>query len=522
MEFKDNNVLRVFHSVFFEYSLNHEELNKFEIYKLLFENKMIDVCDFNIFHVNFIIKQLSPNSDKLTFEQFLKLVFFIYSQQMRMLQSKNEDNKEHTPNNQENSELLEKNLLLNGDMEYPFDANEVSSQSIKLIIENKKLIYSSNNIVKVLLDQVELKEKFFDLCCPFFDNDDLFKIILGEEIISFLSMYSNGLQSFFISNSKFDDYKNVQYMNIAELISIIWNHNIYSNFDCETITNIVCNFLYPLKLKISESLKEIFDEPKLKNNPDLVKEEFWKMYIHSEEINFTFSTFVLMMACFALNLPENHEKGLSDSIDFFCKFVLEIKENELQEEQVQLEESIHNPVDEDYFPESKIYEDAKIMQTNPNKNDTDFLHDSLSILDKDIPDVIDIFKNLQNVTPNHSNTLFYNNLKIDKVKFPLNTLKKEVEEEILRKQETKEKKMIENAKKSKRVNPRDQQPKPVFFEDPPNMDFEKAKYFGNKNIEDLKNRFLINSYKDVLLNSGVYPCLLKEILIIPKKMTKEV
>jgi tetratricopeptide (TPR) repeat protein len=506
MDIKDNNILKTLQNIFFEYSEKKEETSKLNIFKMLFEYKMIDVCDYNIIYVNYYLNKLNEE-DNISFAQFLHLVFFIYGQQLKML---NQGNPENQTSMSEGDQL-------------PNEIHNMSSNSIKYIVENRKMIYSSNNIVRVLLDQREKGERFMELCCPLFSkNTQLLETLLNQELIFYISNYTNDLMSIFLANSKFDEEKNVQYMNIADLISIIWNHHIYSNFDCDSIALIVSMFLYPYEVKVDQKFKTIFDEPMNKKNPELVKEEFNKIYLNSDNLNFTFSTFILLLSAFGLNLNDNKDKEPIPSLEFFFKNIMELRENRSQEEMEVIDKSATIVEEEDHFPESKIYLQALEIQKNPTNQEADFIQDCLFMLEKDLPDLGSFIKDHQNPVPNQANALYANPKMIEKLKFPLGQLQVEIDEENKRKIEKKDKAMIEGAKKVKRPNPRDPPVKPVFREEFPNKEFERLKYFGNATIDNLKNRLMKNTMKEVLANSHVYPSLIREVMIIPKAVPKEV
>lgn len=529
----DNKILKIIQDIFNDYSLAPDELPKTNFFRLMFENKLIDVCDYNIFYLNHYVNELIQDKDYLTYEQFLVLLFFIYGQQLKMLKTQKIDEEtfsnlmtnerenynEKQANNEQNNEL---------DRQLPNDINEMTIDSYKVIIDKEQVSFVNNTIIRVLKLIREDNNNYVDIVIPDYqDQEKLLNHVLTSESINFSKNYSDPLYHIFCGNSSFLPEKNIQLMNISDLIRIIWEKNIYNNIESEVIAKNLIYFMCPVKINLSkkniaEKFYNIFDDPKLKNNPDLVQEHFLAINIDSKKINFTFSTFVLIMSTFAINIPENEGKGLLEALGHFYKTVLEIEINDIFNKMDNINENTANLIDENQWHESKTLSEAKRMQNNPDKFDKDFLLDSLTLLDKDLPEMNSLIKSTQNSMPTQANNLFNNKYKKEVLKFPLQTLKVELDEIAKKKTEDSDNAKIEKLKGAKKSNGREPPPKPMFFEDLPDVEFEEFKYFGNKTIETLKQRFLKNSFKEIMMNSNVYPCLIKEVMIIPKKLHVEV
>lgn len=499
----NNTILKILQTTFG----NREECDKFSIFQIFCENKIIDVLDFDIFYLNSLLNQISPDSNKITYENFINVFFFIYMQQMRILNQGKEDN--HSLS-----------------MEYPSDLHEMSTSSIHNIVGNRQIINSTNNIVKILIDQKEKDKKFFDLCCPFFTSPEV-ETLLKQEVINFLKSYANSIYDrIFSQYCKREDERNISYINIADLNRIIFDFPIFTTINSASLAYTVAKFLSPIELSSDKttqmSFQSVFDE---KLTLEAVKETFTSMYTESNkimdanEINFTFSTFVLILACFGIKLYE--DKDPIEAIGHFFTDVLELTSEIHAVQEPVIEDSV-NVEEEDYFPESKNYEEAKRMQTNPKEEDENFIQDCLASLDKDLPEIPVELKSMQNALANHSNNLYYNPLKVEKIEFPLMKLQVEVEEMNQKLEEEKNQKKIEAAKKVKKPNARDPPPKHIDYDDPPNEKFEHSKYFAKLTPDNLRHRFIKNSFKDILHNSRVYPSQIKEIILIPKTVPKEV
>lgn len=537
MELKnyDNSILKIIQELYSDYLMDEEELTKHNFFRLMFENKLIDLCDYNLFYLNHYINQLSPESDYLSYEQFLVLLLFIYGQQLKMLKSQKQENQENEKLNNlissknNDPDQMEENQEL--DRDFPNEINDMSIDSYKVIIENKQFNFPNNTIIRVIKNVREDNDIYIDNVIPDFnENEILFKNILLKESIDFSKNYSKPLYHIFCGNSSYVQNKNIQLMNISDLIRIIWEKNIYSNLESEKIAKILCLFLHPLKInlendfnkQLTEKFINIFDDPKLKSNPDLVIEYFSSINIDSTKINFTFSAFVMIMSTFAVYIPENENKQIIDSIKHFYKSIVEILKNDLFEEMDNINEKSANLENENIWPESKVLGDAQRMQVDSDKNDMDFLLDSLTLLDKELPELSSMIKVTQNKIPSNANTLLDNKVKVQKMKFPMETLKVELDEIYRKKEEDRDDLRMEKLKNVKKTGGKNAPDKPVFFDDLPNAELEEIKYFGNKTIDTLKQRFLKNSMKDIMINSNVYPCLIKEVMLIPRKIHPEV
>jgi hypothetical protein len=480
-----NNIIKSLFQIFDEYSENEENLSKLALMRFFFENKLIDICELDIFTVNKLFNQLRTEENKITKENFIKLVLFIYTLQIKSPKNKNEnklielDQAEHTEKESKEYE------------EFPDDLTEMSVSSIKYIVTNRKLINSNYNLIKVLMEKVEKDKTYFDLCHPMLDELGM-SVFVSDEIIETLGMYHKAIyENLFNKYAKEENEKNIKYLNILDLNQITFDYPIFSTLNSEQISLTVRKFLYPNDFdnesELTKMLESVFDE---KQTAASIKNYFNELYLYSSEFNFSFSTFVLILANLAIKYNEtiNH----IESIEYYFSDVLSLIKDKVKEEII-IEESIVSE-DSDYLPESKDFMEAQLLLELPGEEDEIFLQNFLSVLDKELPEIPLEIISMKNHVTQQSNVLFYNPVKNNSIKFPLETLYSEIEEQKVKNTLDKEKQMIKNAKKKQRSNNKDPPPIPQsWFEQVPSKETESSKYFGEKKIFDLKQRFLNNT-----------------------------
>jgi hypothetical protein len=542
IEQDDNLILKIIHDLYKDYAIIKDELPKQYFFRLIFENKLMDVCDYNIFYFNHYANEIT-DEDFLTYQEFLKLIFFIYGQQLKMIKSQKVD--EDTFSTNTNIKPMTKNSKTKYDSdseeekeespqeaelkkEIPNDINELTVDSYNVILDKDKFTFMNNTIIKIMKMVRYDHDNYIDIVIPDYEeNDNEFYKILSNENLVLCKEYSDPLYHIFCSNSNFHSNKNIQLMNISDLIRIIWEKNIYNNIESSKIAKVISKYLCPIKINfnrkdIMDKYINIFDDPKLKNSEEAVKKYFDNINLDSTKINFTFSSFVMILTEFSLLIPDSVGKDYKECLEHFFQTILEIEKNDLFGRMENMNEN-ESYIDEDSpYMESKILVEARRMQQNPEKIDMDYLLDSLKFLDKDLPEMNALIKSLENPKPNCSNYVKGNEIKIEKLPFPLNTLQVEIDEMKGKMQKEKDQIKIDKLKGAKKASGREAPPKPVFFEDIPDKKLEEVKYFGNKTVETLKGRLIKNSYKDILMNSNVYPCLIKEVMVIPKKLHVDV
>jgi hypothetical protein len=507
MELRENNILINLVNLYKSYTDYTEVNDKLNIFKIFFEHKMIDICEFNTTMLSYYLNQLSPGNDKITYEQFLKLLFFIYDQQVKFIKQREEmkKKKDQKPKSKKSKD----------------DISYVSQESINSVLGDKGLS-NEFTVLKIFEDGTDFDKRYSNICTPVFEkNYELMKNILKPEIFELLSLFQINLEKVFKENSFEIGQHNIQLIPISNLINIIYDYNIFANLKALTVAEIFVKFLHPQKIKLTDELIAIFDDPKNRNNAGAVREEFDKIYLEADNLNFPYSTFILFLVGLAFRLPDSREKSALEAVDYFLTNIMGMQKNEYFDKLAKMEEEEYLESLE-YVPSSKNIDEARRMQNEPTDDDLAYMLDTLLYLDKEIPDMAEIIKTTMNPHPDHSNKIYLNPLKGDKALFPFIPLKIELDEKAKRDEDARDAKFINSQKTNKRPNPRDPPKKPVYFHDQPNKEEEKIKSFGRPHIEDLKNRLLKKSYKDVIANSNIYPSILPEILLIPKKVSLEV
>jgi hypothetical protein len=409
----------------------------------------------------------------------------------------------------------------NPEDEYPSEICEMSIDSINNIVSNRKKINSHTNAVKILLDQREKDQNFLDLCLPNFKLNEVSELF-NTEVINCLKKYSSNTKNLiFAKYCKNEVEKIISYINIYDFNSLIFDFPIFSSFDCNSIALVINKFIYPKHIneQVETQMKifsTIFDE---RMDIKLQKDNYDIIDLNSDEMNITYSTLMLILGRIGVEIYK--DKSITEAINLFFTNVLEIDPDDKNLNEPLIEESV-DFIDIDYYQESKTIAEAKRMKTNPNHDDENFIQDFLNLLDRDLPEIPSDMKSFQNKSCNHSNDLYYNPLKVNPVKFPLMLIQTEINFLNEKKLEAKEELMILKAKKPVKMNAKGPVMKDPVFEDYPDPLLEKKKYFGTKPPENLKQRLLKNSYKEVLSSHSSYPSQLKEMLLIPKTIPKEV
>ena len=122
-EFYDNTLLKILHNVFKDYSgKDRDYITKFDLLRLFYDYKIIDTCGYNIFNLNAFMNQLNPNEDKITLKMFLILIFYIYRTEYLSSEEKSETS-----------------------------VDQVTVNDINKIIDDRLQIYSTNNIIKIII-----------------------------------------------------------------------------------------------------------------------------------------------------------------------------------------------------------------------------------------------------------------------------------------------------------------------------------------------------------------------------------
>ena len=501
-EFYDNTLLKILHNVFKDYSgKDRDYITKLDLLRLFYDYKIIDTCGYNIFNLNAFMNQLNPNEDKITLKMFLILIFYIYRTEYLSSEEKSETS-----------------------------VDQVTVNDINKIIDDRLQIYSTNNIIKIILNQKDQRISAYTFESPDFDNEDI-QYICSYELLTFLSNYMKSIENIMFekystsseskshSNTENNNKKNeitFKYVNIAQINTLIFDYPIFKNFNCDTIAEYLSLFITEISKNQWNLFKSIFDE---RMESEKITKIFDSLLLNANEINFTYSSLVILLTQFALKLKSSEGKTYQEAIEFLFEgeFGLKSDNADLNEK---LEEEKEEEPDFDYIPESETLNNAKTKEHD--KEDTDFINEFLTELDKILPPPDTNILSFKNDNPFHSNNITTNKYEVVPAKFPLETLEVEVNEKKAKDLLERENRQIDRAKKTKKRNARDPPPKEIYMKDLPNKETYETNYRGKRLVDTLTERLIKKTYKEILPNSNVYPSLIKEALIVPVMLPSKV
>ena len=479
--FTENTVLKTLQEIFLSYKKDKNTVNKADILRLFFEFNIMDVCGYDIFQISNFLNELNPTNDEMEMKHFFLLVFYIYKTEIQA-----------------------------------DDSSVISDMSVDLVNNfsgNRKEINTSNNIIKLLISQQEKIETPFMFESPNFKNETILKIV-SYDLLTFISHYAQSIkEKIYGVYCGVDPEKNVEFMNVTSYNNFIFNFPLFVNFNTDELMKLSRNFI-KIELTSEEETNTFRGLFEKKLTYKEVQQIFNTFLIPTEYVNFSFSSFVIILAFFALNLKSSEDAEPEERIKFFFETQLELTRDDSKQTKEILKDQEEDQ-EVDFLPESEALNKAKLRDTN-NEQVASFIEDFLSSLDRSIPEEDQNIMAFSNDIPNHSNTLAVNPFKPVPVKFPVERLDIEVQEEKERALQAKENAQIMRAAKPKRKE-KDKNPNPLEFsmEEVPNEDIHNLKYFGKPRIDTLTHRFLKQTYKEILPYSNVYPSLIKEVLMIP-------
>ena len=517
---EDNAVLKTLQNLFKENCPKDEEsMSKLSVIKLFFDYKIIDSCGYNIFELNDFLNQLNPEEDKINLKNFLILIFFIYKSQLMGSTLVNESVKS------QNSSI-----------------QDISIEDINSLSGEQKQISSSKNIIKIIMNQRDLRTNTYNYLCPNFKEEDIIKII-NYDILSFVSKYMNSIENdIFIKYSFIDEKNNEEYfkniknlekseeekknnneiiennikpfrlLNIIDFNTLIFDYPIFKNFSCEEITKYLSLFIPEFQEKDFPEIKKAFDER-------LSKEEIIKIFSHInsidniEDLNFSYSSLVILLIQFCLKLKSSEGKTFQDSIDFLFSSEFNLKPDDKNVID-QIQEKEEEEEDFDFVPESDHLNEAK--NAKYGDEESELIFDVLENLEKTLPPIDMNVINFANDKPMHSNNLYLNKYEVIPAKFPLELLQVEIDERNAKNLAESEKRRIDRAKKPKKRNARDPPPKEIHMDELPNINISKERYLGKEKPKTLTKNNIKNTFKEIISNAKVYPSLIHEALILPQ------
>ena len=483
----ENNILKTIQDIFNYYlPKGKETLNKTVVLRIFFDYDIMDNCGYDIFQISNFLNQLNPTNDEIDIKKFLLLLFYIYRMQI---------NKEFEDS----------------------DVTEISVDNVNELSDNRKQIVSSNNIIRIMINQKEKLETFFYFEVPDFTNETINKIVQHDELM-YLEGYHNAIrEKIFNKYSQIDTEKGVRYINVVSLNNMFFELPIFVNFTKDQLANFCKNFI---KIHIQndqdeEIYKQLFDK---KLNVKEVNEIFNNFLITTSDVNFSYSAIVIFISFLAMNLESTNDMTFEQRIKFYFEEQLKLLRDDAEDEtQEKINEETKEDQEEDYLPESETLNKAKLRQIN-EKEDVAFLDEFLSLIDKNLPEEDEYILAFQNDLPTYGNTIHTNAFKVKPAKFPVETLDVEIQE--ARQKQLEEKENIQIAKAAKPKKEKDKNPNPLEFSMAPLHNEEETNnlYFGQPRTDTLTHRLLKHTYKEILPNSNVYPSLIKEVLMIPSTL----
>lgn len=489
---KENSVLQTLTKIFNSYVYREKKgnpeiksLTKKSILQIFFDYNIIDTCGYNILHLNEFLHQLSPDESKeISFRQFLILIFYIYEVQTK-------------PKFDEESEV-----------------NDITIDTINDISDNRRVIAEGDNLIRIMLEDYESGKKYFKFCIPNVKNE-LLDDILDYETIDQISKYMYAFnEDIFTKYAVKHKDKNILYMNMVSFNPFFLESHLSSIFKGEELMNFVQVFTkFDLKYEgIKADFAAVFDHPMSENQ---INDFFENNLVSTRELNFSYSSILLLMSLLSLNLQSTKDAEKKEKITFFFEKILNLKRDDADLIEEKIEQEKQEEEHDETLPESEKLNNAK-TKNNYTKEDIDLLNEFFTTIDKILPppdDYVLLFSN--NYTS--QNEKIYTNINLEKFPlFPTEKLYNEIEEERERQIARKEAQILAKAKKPKKdpkkkdVNPYDTKMGEIMTESE-----EFTKYFGKEKKNILTNRLLKKTIKEILPNSKVYPTHIKEILALP-------
>ena len=522
---EDNAVLKNLQNLFKENCPKDEDtMTKLSVIKLFFDYKIMDSCGYNIFEINDFLNQLNPEEDKINLKNFLILIFFIYK-----------------------SQLLGSTLVNESVKSQNSSIQDISIQDINSLSGEQKQISSSKNIIKIIMNQRDLRTNSYNYLCPNFKEEDIIKII-NYDILNFVSKYMNSLENdIFLKYSFIEEKNNEEFfknlkniekteeekknnienennikpfrlLNITEFNTLIFDYPIFKNFSCEEITKYLSLFIPEFQEKDFPEIKKAFDEK-------LSKEEIINIFSHInsidniEDLNFSYSSLVILLIQFCLKLKSSEGKTFQDSIDFLFSSEFNLKPDDKNIIE-QIQEKEEEEEDFDFVPESDNLNEAKNAKLGDEE--AELIFDVLENLEKTLPPLDINVINFANDKPMHSNNLYLNKYEVVPAKFPLELLQVEIDERNAKNLAESEKRRIERARKPKKRNARDPPPKEIHMDELPNINISKERYLGKEKPKTLTKNNIKNTFKEIISNAKVYPSLIHEALILPQILPERI
>ena len=495
---KENSVLetltKVFNSYVFREKKDNPEfksLTKNSIFQIFFDYNIMDTCGYNILHINEFLHQLVPDdNEEVTFEKFLILIFYIYETQIQ-------------------PKFDEEN-----------DVSDLTIENVNDISDNRKEISEGDNIIKIILEDYENGKKFFKFCIPFLKNE-YFNQLINYETIDLISKYMYALnEDIFTRYQAQRKNTNFYFLNIIKLNALFIENHITSVFKGEELMNFVQVFTkFNLKYEnLRQEFAAIFESQMSENQ---LNDFYGNNFSSAKDINLSFSSFILLMAILAINLPSTQDADINERIRFFFEEILNLKRDDADLITERIIKEKEEEIDNELLEESEKLNSAK-NKKDFTKDDIELIHEFFTNLDKLCPPPDENVILFSNQYSSPTRNLYTNKIENKIPKFPTEKLYIEKEEEQERQIAKKEELLISKAKKAKKdpknknTNPYDTKMGELL-----NKEQEEERYLGKENIKSLTNRFIKKTMKEILPNTKVFPTIIKEILSLPENLPQK-
>ena len=495
---KENSVLetltKVFNSYVFREKKDNPEfksLTKNSIFQIFFDYNIMDTCGYNILHINEFLHQLVPDdNEEVTFEKFLILIFYIYETQIQ-------------------PKFDEEN-----------DVSDLTIENVNDISDNRKEISEGDNIIKIILEDYENGKKFFKFCIPFLKNE-YFNQLINYETIDLISKYMYALnEDIFTRYQAQKKNTNFYFLNIIKLNALFIENHITSVFKGEELMNFVQVFTkFNLKYEnLRQEFAAIFESQMSENQ---LNDFYGNNFSSAKDLNLSFSSFILLMAILAINLPSTQDADINERIRFFFEEILNLKRDDADLITERIIKEKEEEIDNELLEESEKLNSAK-NKKDFTKDDIELIHEFFTNLDKLCPPPDENVILFSNQYSSPIRNLYTNKIENKIPKFPTEKLYIEKEEEQERQIAKKEELLISKAKKAKKdpknknTNPYDTKMGELL-----NKEQEEERYLGKENIKSLTNRFIKKTMKEILPNTKVFPTIIKEILSLPENLPQK-
>ena len=495
---KENSVLetltKVFNSYVFREKKDNPEfksLTKNSIFQIFFDYNIMDTCGYNILHINEFLHQLVPDdNEEVTFEKFLILIFYIYETQIQ-------------------PKFDEEN-----------DVSDLTIENVNDISDNRKEISEGDNIIKIILEDYENGKKFFKFCIPFLKNE-YFNQLINYETIDLISKYMYALnEDIFTRYQAQRKNTNFYFLNIIKLNALFIENHITSVFKGEELMNFIQVFTkFNLKYEnLRQEFAAIFESQMSENQ---LNDFYGNNFSSAKDINLSFSSFILLMAILAINLPSTQDADINERIRFFFEEILNLKRDDADLITERIIKEKEEEIDNELLEESEKLNSAK-NKKDFTKDDIELIHEFFTNLDKLCPPPDENVILFSNQYSSPTRNLYTNKIENKIPKFPTEKLYIEKEEEQERQIAKKEELLISKAKKAKKdpknknTNPYDTKMGELL-----NKEQEEERYLGKENIKSLTNRFIKKTMKEILPNTKVFPTIIKEILSLPENLPQK-